>query len=540
MRKFVLIIAIIGFTSIFCNEIINIGYYNNPPKIYHNETSNKPAGLWADITNEIFQDEGYYINWVLADWPVNYENLKNGTIDILVDVAELEKRKDYFDFNQEVIITGWSVVYISKSMDFVSLEDFSNRRIGVLKNSMNYKHSGGIEDIMRDFDIHCDFVEFTSYQEVLDSVEQGSIDGGVCSKDFGDYYALSHDIKPSPFWFQPLNMKYALNKSSTFSKHLISIIDSSIYEMKTQHNSVYYKSLKKYITHEKTDFIPIWLRIVVAALFTIVIIAYIFNRLLLIQVKNQTEFLNTQIEQINNQNNELKSAKEELMNTANFKDNVLRAVSHELRTPLNAILGFSHLIKSNETPTDDKIEFNDIIISSSKKLLKIVNNLIEASQLNNGIQEIQKSEVKIAGLLEKKFAEYNLIADNSVKLKKCIAVNSDITLTTDQVKLEKILDQLLDNAFKFTDKGSIILGACLNGSNIVIYVQDTGIGVAERDQQYLFVSFTQLDAVHSRKYGGTGLGLTIAKALTIALGGNLIIESKVGVGSKFSIIFKQD
>jgi signal transduction histidine kinase len=106
--------------------------------------------------------------------------------------------------------------------------------------------------------------------------------------------------------------------------------------------------------------------------------------------------------------------------------------------------------------------------------------------------------------------------------------------------LEKILDQLLDNAFKFTDKGSIILGACLNGSNIVIYVQDTGIGVAERDQQYLFVSFTQLDAVHSRKYGGTGLGLTIAKALTIALGGNLIIESKVGVGSKFSIIFKQD
>jgi PAS domain S-box-containing protein len=223
-----------------------------------------------------------------------------------------------------------------------------------------------------------------------------------------------------------------------------------------------------------------------------------------------------------------------------IKSAFLANVSHELRTPLNAILGFSQLIKRNCNPDDPVVNYADVILTSGEQLLEVIKEMIEISQLESGGANITLSEFSLGELLDEiagSFAskEKNKIENGIIFTMDCAdELKQEEYLHSDRDKLNHILRNLIGNAFKFTQKGSIVFGCDRAGDGrLRFYVQDTGIGIAKEKISFIFDSFRQADETYTRKFGGIGLGLAICRSLVNLLGGKIWVESKEGEGSVF-------
>lgn len=236
---------------------------------------------------------------------------------------------------------------------------------------------------------------------------------------------------------------------------------------------------------------------------------------------------------------ELRQAKEEAEVANLARNNFLASVSHELRTPLHHILGFSQVILKRETSEapEQTMVYNQRIQDAGHKLLSLVDDILDLSQMDMGQMELDLSEVKLRELLEN-----SLHPIRAKDLKVDLAVNLNIppelegfTFIADETKLKQILFNLLTNAVKFTpDTGEINLGAKLNEKTIVIQVKDTGIGVPEGLRDSIFEKFYQARDGLRDKTPGVGLGLTISRQLVELHGGQLWVESEgEGQGSRF-------
>jgi len=244
-------------------------------------------------------------------------------------------------------------------------------------------------------------------------------------------------------------------------------------------------------------------------------------------------------------NEELIRAKEEAINSNKLKTAFISNMSHEIRTPMNAIIGFSDLLLQPDFDEKQKEDFVNIIRSNGNVLLKLIDNILEISCIERGENNINKCKCLVNEIL------YGLLMTFDNELKKLDkhevtlhlkAANADpkFSLYTDPVKLGQILSNLIGNAMKFTSKGVIEFGFVFEndaefdiGKWIKFYVKDSGIGIPEDKQDIIFDSFRQVDSSITRVYGGTGLGLAISKSLVEMLGGEIWLESKIGVGSTF-------
>ncbi|KAF0108772.1 MAG: putative two-component hybrid sensor and regulator [Anaerolineaceae bacterium] len=221
-------------------------------------------------------------------------------------------------------------------------------------------------------------------------------------------------------------------------------------------------------------------------------------------------------------------------------DNARSYVSHELRTPLNSIIGFSRVIlKGIDGPVSD-LQEQDLgaIYNSGQHLLRLINDILDLSKIEAGKMELAFDEVNIEETINSIVPTMTgLIKDKPIKLEKDIAQGLPI-VRADSMRLRQVLINLLSNAAKFTDEGTITVGAAFQSGpqgqeEIVVRVTDTGSGIAERDLDKLFQPFSQVDSSATRKTGGTGLGLSISRHLVEMHGGRLDVVSEVGKGSTF-------
>jgi len=222
-----------------------------------------------------------------------------------------------------------------------------------------------------------------------------------------------------------------------------------------------------------------------------------------------------------------------------LKSAFINNISHEVRTPLNGILGFVDIIMEDEQLRKSKEYELSILDISSKRLQKTIENIIEISELNAG-SVVPKTESFNLSLMMTELIERTAIPCS----KRSIWVNTefpagpnDFLFCTDPDLLKKALWQLLDNAVKFTDKGSITLGFTVEDEQVTIFVRDTGKGISQDMLSVIFDPFTQEDVSSTRGYEGSGLGLPIAKGVAELLGGSIFVESQKGRGSKFSLAF---
>ena len=214
-----------------------------------------------------------------------------------------------------------------------------------------------------------------------------------------------------------------------------------------------------------------------------------------------------------------------------LKTAFLYNLSHEIRTPINGIIGFSEILV-NDPESVQRVEYFNIISSSCQKLVTIVEDIIEISKITVGDLSINESKVSVQELLFnlQTIFESSASAKNiSIELK--YDSETDVYIFTDGAKLKRILENVVNNAIKFTSEGGVIIGYNIGGEEIKFYVEDTGIGIEHESIDDVFKSFRQIDSSFNRRYGGTGLGLSISKGLAEVLGGNMTIESEPGKGT---------
>jgi signal transduction histidine kinase len=220
-----------------------------------------------------------------------------------------------------------------------------------------------------------------------------------------------------------------------------------------------------------------------------------------------------------------------------LKSAFLANMSHEIRTPMNAILGFSELLEDNSQEEQDKVMFIKLIRKNGEILLNLINDIIDISKIEANLLSIRKRPLSLNKFLNEVCNHYiETIATRNDRKIKFLVINNiapDLIISTDEIRLRQILDNLIGNAIKFTPEGSITLNAKKEGEAIYCSVSDTGIGISADQQATIFERFMQAEHDNGINFGGTGLGLAISKNLIELLGGNLYVESEAGKGSIF-------
>ena len=241
--------------------------------------------------------------------------------------------------------------------------------------------------------------------------------------------------------------------------------------------------------------------------------------------------------ELTERNAALVKQRDQLQEMNRLKSEFLANVSHELRTPLNAILGYTELIAEGiyGPTTAEQREALDGVEESSQNLLTLINQILDLSKVESGKVEIYVTEVVVHDIAQHVAAEAQvLLRDKPLTL--TVVAPSRIVIKTDAARVQQIVTNLVSNAIKFTDTGSVTIEvSAQKDGGCAIAVRDTGIGIRKEDQQLIFEEFRQVDGSSTRRYAGTGLGLAIARRFALVLGGTLTVESELGRGSTFTL-----
>ena len=250
--------------------------------------------------------------------------------------------------------------------------------------------------------------------------------------------------------------------------------------------------------------------------------------------------------EIATKNNQLNTKNAELQKAYRVKSDFLSNMSHELRTPLNSIIGFTSVLLGphGEPLTPDQAKAIEKVLKNGKHLLELINDILDFSKIEAGRTPINIDSGEISEIISNVMVTVEpMVTAKGVKLVQEVEPELPI-LNTDILKVKQILLNLLSNAAKFTEQGTISIAAKKDGDMISISVKDDGIGIEAKNLDRVFEEFSQIDSSSSRKYKGTGLGLPIAKNYARLLGGNLTVQSEFGKGSTFILVlppaFPQD
>lgn len=233
---------------------------------------------------------------------------------------------------------------------------------------------------------------------------------------------------------------------------------------------------------------------------------------------------------------QLIKAKEKAEESDRLKSAFLANMSHEIRTPMNSILGFTDLLLNPDLNSEERENFIKIVHKSGQRMLNTVTDIVEISKIEAGIVSIRNQEIDINSEVEEMVHFFKPEA-NVKGLNLMIDLflpDNKKHIETDKDKLYSIISNLIKNAIKYSESGTIKVGCGLNDSLIEFYVKDTGIGIPAHRQEAIFNRFEQADIADTRVFEGSGLGLAIAKSYVEMLGGKIWVESKEGIGSTFN------
>ncbi len=257
-----------------------------------------------------------------------------------------------------------------------------------------------------------------------------------------------------------------------------------------------------------------------------------------LELEERSRLLEEKNELILERNLDIQKKADELALSTRYKSEFLANMSHELRTPLNSILLLSRLLSENHENnlSNDQIEYAQVIQTSGKGLLTLIDDILDLSKIEAGKMDLEFISFSTNDMLHEMRSMFEPIAREK-NLELNINIDKDVPgmIESDRLRLEQILRNLLSNALKFTKKGRVEMNVVKEGSNVIFNVKDTGIGIPEDKLQTIFEAFQQADGSTRRKYGGTGLGLSISRELAKLLGGEILLVSKEGEGSTFSL-----
>lgn len=562
---FLMIIFFIILNAESITEEIHLkaGIYENAPKIFTDDNG-EPRGFWPEIINYIASEEGWELEWVKGSWEECLQRLERGEIDIMPDVAYNHERAVKYIFQQEIVLLSWSRLYTRKGINIQTVFDLEGKKVAGLKGSYNIEGSEGLRELLNDFKINCQLIEMNSYIEVFEALDRGDVFAGVTNKDFGSRFENDYRVERTPIIFQPAGLYFAFSRESEVTSELIREVDEAVLSLKDDKNSIYYRSLDKYLGGEREIArFPLWAQITIAIIIFFVLISLFFIWILKYEVNQKTYELRQfimklkkaeekltkyrdQLEvlvekrtaELNEVNNELIKANLSLEEASKLKSQFLANMSHELRSPLNSIIGFTGIIIQGLTGdlNEEQKKQLGMVYESAKHLLGLINDILDLSKIEAGKIKIYNEDMNIPALIDIVDKMMGPLAtEKGLKLRSEISDNTPALIYNDRNRIKQVLINLLSNSVKFTNRGEIVLSCKLTDDKRAVQftVADSGIGIAADKQQTVFEEFTQIETLNNSKPSGTGLGLAISRKLVKMMGGEIWLESQIGIGTEF-------
>ena len=491
-----------------------------PPFVFEDDKGNF-SGISSGYIEKISERLGIKIRTVKGlTWTQVLEQVKSGGVDLLPAIVRTAEREKFLNFTKPFISLPIVVATLKKGSFVDSLTDLKGMRVGVVKDYV-------FHNLLETEHPNLKLVIFENLEDGLLSLDNKKVDAFVDNLGSINYLIDKNNLEnikiaaPTDYRFE-LSMgvrKDWPELARLLDKALDTIDDKERTAIKNTWMAIEVKfglGIKTILTWA----VPIGISVVM-----IIIIGFIWNRRLSDEVI------------------ERKRAEKKAEEATKAKSDFLANMSHEIRTPMNAIIGMAHLALKTDL-TAKQYDYLKKVDISAKSLLGIINDILDFSKIEAGKLDMESVEFQLEDTLDNISTLVGIkTQEKGLELLFKTDPSVPTVLVGDPLRLGQILINLSNNAVKFTDTGEIVVSIELvkkEDAQITLKfsVQDTGIGMTAEQAAKLFQPFAQADSSTTRKYGGTGLGLTISKRLSEMMGGEIWVESEPGQGSTFSFTAK--
>ena len=518
-----------------------VSFSNNyPPYNYLNEEG-ELVGFNVDIINAIIDIYKSDINISGAKWNTINEALEKGEIHAIGGTHYPGSPDNDYIYSRSTINTSHCFVYNTNHYSKFSLETFRTSKeplVVMWKNDVLKHYVLSLNPLAK-------FIYVRNYDELISYIDDNAvtcifgqrIGSMYYAKKYGKDYIqpLEHRILERPMGF----------KISPDAPELAKMINNGLEVILA--NGEYNRIYDKWITEHNRTYNG-WQKYLKYLLISGILILVVFlfllivNRILQNKIRNKTKDLQHQLGLNSQIMVELEEQKIRAEESDKMKSAFLANMSHEIRTPMNGILGFTDLLKSADFSSEKQAQFIEIIQRSGNRMLGTINNIIDVSKLEAGMEKAQITEVDIRYIMSELLEFFSTEASSkSIKLSlKEEGSTFQKPFYTDEYKLNSILTNLIKNSIKFTRDGSIEIKYSIHESFAEFWVSDTGIGIAKDKQAAIFDQFVQADFSHSSGFEGSGLGLAISQGYINILKGEIKLESEQDKGTTFNVRIPND
>jgi two-component system, NarL family, sensor histidine kinase EvgS len=526
------------------NPGIEIGFRSAWPPFEFGEDG-EPRGLVPDLVTRLeSQLSVRFGRQMLAPGQLPEEQLKQGKIDILPAMTRTPQLEESFLFSRPYLTVPIALAIREDGRFIGELRQLRDERVGVVNGQAGHDYL-----LINHPDLN--LYPVSSVEEGLLALSNGDLDVMVTHIPAVSYTVARLGLSNlritsiTPYQYE---LRFAVRKDQP---ELLSIVNKALASLAASETEAIYNRWIHLDIEQETDYTVVR-RIVLIALVVVLIFLY-WNRKLSREVDERIRSENA----LRRSEDELRTAKQDAERLARQAEAASRAkseflanMSHEIRTPMNAVIGYSDLL-SNTVKDPQQRNYLNAIRAGSRSLLMLINDILDLSRIEAGKMRLDYSAVSMRRLLSDVRHIFDLRAtEQGIPLEVSVDSRMPAAMRLDETRLRQVLFNLVGNAIKFTHEGGVTVRATatpqagsdgdeaeghMPRSQLVVIVQDTGIGIPEDQQQQIFDAFEQQEGQNSRRYGGTGLGLAISRKLVRMMGGELDVESEPGVGSTFTV-----
>jgi signal transduction histidine kinase len=508
---------------------------NYPPYQFTNEEG-ELVGFNVDVLNAIKDLYHCDININSGSWDGINQALENGEVDAIGGYHYPGNPDNNFLYTRSTINTAHSFIYNSQNINRFSLEHFRSFKeplVGLWENDVLIHYVQSINPSAK-------FLFIKEYEDLLDVVDRKDITCIFSQRGGANYYIKKSGKDYIRFLDHRIlerNMGFKVVKDKP---ELAELLNNGLEVLFA--NGEYQRIYEKWDTeNDLNDYKwEHYFKYILAAgifIITLFLLLLIINRILKSKVKSKTKDLQQQLKLNSQMMMELEKQKLIAEESDKMKSVFLANMSHEIRTPMNGILGFTELLKMQDHSFEEQAQFINIIEQSGQRMLSTINNIIDVSKLESGIEKPSYNEINIKSILNQ--LQYFFTPETKAKgielIIEPIKGKHLSSFISDEYKLNSILTNLIKNSIKFTRKGFVAVTYQISEHGLELLVKDTGIGIALDKQATIFEQFVQADTSLSRNFEGSGLGLSITKGYVSLLGGTITLESEPGKGTFFHV-----
>ncbi|WP_404802782.1 ATP-binding protein [Marinobacter confluentis] len=526
------------------NSDLQVGFRPDWPP-FEFAQDGETRGLVSDLVTRLEQQLSVrFVRRLLEPGEVPEDQLNQGEVDILPAVTRTPQLEDDFLFSRSYLTVPIALAIRDEGRFIGELRELRDERVGVVNRQAGHDYL-----LINHPDL--DLYPVDSVEEGLLALSNGDLDAMVTHIPAVSYTVARLGLSNlritsiTPYQYE---LRFAVRKDQP---ELLGILNKALGSLDSNETESIYNRWIHLDIEQETDYTVVR-RIVLIAVVVVLIFLY-WNRKLSREVDERIRSENA----LRRSEDALRSAKQDAERLARQAEAASRAkseflanMSHEIRTPMNAVIGYSDLL-SNTVKDPQQRNYLNAIRAGSRSLLMLINDILDLSRIEAGKMRLDYSAVSMRRLLSDVRHIFDLRAtEQGISLEVSVDSRMPAAMRLDETRLRQVLFNLVGNAIKFTHEGGVTVRATARPqesddtgegaertlrSELVVTVQDTGIGIPEDQQQQVFDAFEQQEGQSSRRYGGTGLGLAISRKLVRMMGGELAVQSTPGEGSTFTV-----